>query len=350
MDVEQGAGRPRTCRASTLELLSHPIWHDVVMSRALVRSTLLDSGVLRTSIDHALRAKHWERQHNGIYLNTMLDGQQRWMAQLDGHIIRGGPGSAASHRAAAVLWKMDGVTGFPLDVTVGFDSGFKRPPAIRSRTLTSADVTWVGGVAVTNKARTLCDLGRFESDRVVEQALESVLRGPDRRRPFEWNEELLAELHRRVSTDTRSRGIATLRRVLVRRADRNRPTGSFAETVAVQALALAGIAVICQPTLAITRTATFFPDIAVPSRGLLIEIDGRAGHEGEDARARDLPRQNLFLRGFDLMRFTARAALADAAGLAEQVRHRVRELPARGDSWEVNATKVSRTAEGWIVS
>ena len=265
-------------------------------------------------------------------------------------MLRGGVGAAASHRSAGVLWNFDGVSGFPVDVIVAFGSSYNRAPAIRSRSLEPSDVVRLGGLTVTSRARTLCDLGRFEADAVVEQAVESALRSRDRRQPDQWDAELLADLERRVALHPRVRGTSTLRRVLAGRGSRGRPTGSFAETVAVQALVRAGIPVICQPTVTITRRGTYFPDIAVPDRGLLIEIDGRAGHEGELARERDLPRQNQLLRGFALMRFTGAYALHDTNSMVAEVAELVAGLPRRSTHWESGSTRVERTAVGWTVT
>jgi hypothetical protein len=102
------------------------------------------------------------------------------------------------------------------------------------------DIVMVNGLAVTSITRTLSDLGRFVGADAVEAALNSALRGPDRRKPDVWNEELLGDIKRLCASTTTRRGIARLRLVVGRRG-LVRPTGSYPETVLLMASRRSGI-------------------------------------------------------------------------------------------------------------
>ena len=184
---------------------------------------------------------------------------------------------------------------------------------------------------MTSLTRTFLDLASVCSANVVEQALESALRGPERWRPDVWNEELLADLRQIAMTQTHHPGIFVLRTVLNRRLDSDRPTGSRPETVFFQALRDAAVPVVKQPTLRIVdrngvALDTFYPDFAVIQPDLLLEVDGAEAHNTESALARDLKRQNKLLLGFPIRRFSAVQVLTDAAGAAQEVKQLVARL------------------------
>ena len=270
--------------------------------------------------------------HRGLYVvsNTELTVNERWHLELHANLRRAGTGSALSHRTAAVLHGLEGITGRPTDITVPWESGYKAKPAIRSRTLTSNDVTTTGGYAVTSVARTLGDLGRFVRADTVEAALNSALRGPNRMRPDIWDEELLEEVRSLCRSRTTRRGIATLRTVLDRRGS-VRPTGSYPETVLLIAARRRGVELEPQINVHITsvdqrQPRNFFPDLAVLEVLLDIEIEGVEGHSGAERIDRDARRQNLLSQGFDVLRFQAGRVLADPDGCAAEIQRRVVEL------------------------
>ena len=229
-----------------------------------------------------------------------------WKARLAGQLLFGGDGSMVSHRAAAKLHGLEGISGFPIDVTVP-SLATRRPPGCHRSKIVDSETVMIAGLKVSSIVRTLQDLAMVCPLDVLEQALESALRGPDRRRPDIWNTALLSALRVSLESNSQRAGNFLLRTVLNRRSDADRPTGSFPETLLWQALSRIGLVAVRQPSLAILdcsgcKLETFFPDLSLPKFRILIEVDGAEGHTGEVARSRDLNRQNKLLRGLVILR------------------------------------------------
>ena len=270
--------------------------------------------------------------HKGIYLATDEGAEPdevgaRWRAELRAHVLRGGPLAAVSHRAAAQLWRFDGHWTNDIRITAPWASGFHGAIAVRSRTLEVGEVTVVDGLSVTTKGRTLADLGRFASLDECELAHQSALRGPDPRRPDLCDEELHAELLVRSQAKRRP-GRAGLLAMLQRHPPGSRPTGSIAETRAVQVLRMVGISLDRQFDVEFVdrhgRTVhRYFPDLSRLSHGLVVEIDGVDAHAGADALNRDLRRQNLLTEVFRVVRFSGSIPNRDPHYLQAEVARRL---------------------------
>ena len=299
------------------------------------------------------------RLHNGLYAPPLsltantpeatLDLEHRtWMQRLAGHLHRGGATSAISHRAAGEMHGLEGVVGRHDDISVALQCGWKTAPAIRA-TLETTDVVRVDGLRVTSIERTLADLGRFLAADQLEFAVEHALRGEDRRRPDIWNEALLTRLLAIPSTSRRP-GLSALRIVLVRRGTQ-RPTGSYAETEAAQGLRKAGVVLVRQPTILIFSADgrllhRFFPDFADLVRGLLVEINGRAGHIGDDNIDRDDRRLNELSRTFQILRFSARQVHRDPVGVARSIGRVQEAMALRTEHWSGGGATVRLTTDG----
>ena len=235
---------------------------------------------------------------------------------------------------------------------VRLNCGWKTAPAIRSDTLTAAEVVRdEDGLRVTAVLRTLLDVGRFVDADTLELAVEHALRGVDRRRPDIWNESLWHELN---TAAEKRRVPGSLRIVLARRAGQ-RPTGSYAETILGQGLRTIGadgwvrqasIVVLGAPgPPGMRRRWEFFPDFADLQRGLLIEVDGRLGHDGDANVDRDDRRQNLLTSGFRILRFHARSVLAGPIGVARAIEQVRQSLPLRPAAWTGPGVTVERHQE-----
>ena len=298
-----------------------------------------------------------QRLHPGIYAAPVSTPEEVWRRKLVGHLERGGPTSALSHRAAAMVHRFQGFTNNPGftdvpfhdDITVTSVNGWRGAPAIRSKTLSPHDVALVDGLRVTSVGRTLADLGRFVPADRLEFAVEGALRGEDQGRPDIWDETLLDELVLRSKMSTRP-GAARLALVLARRGQQ-RPTGSYAETELVQGLRQIGITLMRQPTIEICdrrgrRIHRYFPDFADLNVGLLPEVDGAAAHRGDNNMDRDDRRQNELMRGFHIIRFHAFRIHRDAIGIAREIADVRAQLSPRADEWTGNGVKVIRTADG----
>ena len=320
--------------------------------RPFRRSEAISAGWSRSSIDHRARTGEWTRIHRGIF--AAGDGGDPWRSRLAAHLLRGGPDSAISHRAAARLHGFDGFDESTFeDLLVPMSSSFRRPPAMRSATLESTDVTTMLGLTVTNKVRTLLDLGRFAAADELELALESALRSKPTT-PHEWDRKLLAELTGRAAPGAGNHpGRSVLRTVLARRPAGARATGSFAETKAIQALRGAGLGeLVRQPSIRFVTARgsvlrTLYPDFGDFATGMLIEIDGATAHGTGDALRRDLRRQNELTDAFDVVRYAAVDVLSNPSGISHHAVARLTRLARPGHRREDAGESWSRN--GWIV-
>jgi len=138
------------------------------------------------------------------------------------------PSAVASHRAAAWMWRLDGVDAPWPDITVPNASAPTIGIAHRSNDLLPFELREVEGLRVTDPARTLCDLGAVCDADVVERAMESALRrGLTSIKRLEWR---CGQLQRRGRA-----GPNVLRTVLRRRPMNAKPTESDLETLYLQA-------------------------------------------------------------------------------------------------------------------
>ena len=308
----------------------------------VTRAEALESGISPSRITKLLQSKQWTRLHPGVFLTQSPDDvREKWLAELAG-MIRWCDGDAAvSHRAAARLHGLDGIDDWAVDVTVPWESHARHNDLIRSRTYLPA-TTAIEGLPVTSVARTLRDLGRFYQTDVVEQAIESALRGTNRMRPDHWNRALLGEL--REAALEHGPGLFVFRKALARRTDEDRATGSRPETLILQALRRCSVEVVRQPDVCLQRPGqrddTFFPDFGVAGYRLLLDVEGLIAHGSATQLRRDANRQNRLLPGFRMMRLAAIDIMADADAVAAQVVARMRSLPEVGSQWREDGVTV----------
>ncbi len=271
-------------------------------------------------ISRVRREEYVDFTSRGIY--RLSDS---WLATADAYLLRGGSGSALSHRCAAHLHGFDGYE-LPghVDLTVRPGSAFRKKPAVRSATLSSDQIVTVRDRPTTSVVRTLLDLGRFATIDELEMAVESALRSTNPKTPTDWNKQLLAGLIDAASNGTsRNQQGAHLRAVLARRPDGCRPTGSPAETRALQILRNVGFGDLHrQPTVSVIdhstdRTGTFFPDLFDLRSYVGIEIDGEGYHL--ERIAQDRQRDNLLGEPIRILRYDAKRTLYDRASIASEV-------------------------------
>ena len=323
----------------------------------VLRTSRTDHGIATRTLQREAAQHRLIRVSRGIYVRHESDDpEQQWLDRLDAYIERGGPDAAISHRAAARLHGLEGFTEGRRfeDITVPIDSAWRTSPALRSRTLTAADVTAINGLRVTTVARTLADLGRFVTADELEFAVEHALRGPERWRPDVWDRELLADLIER-SEHRNARGTTVLRAVLFRRGP-SRPTGSWTETLLVQHLRRHNVELTRQPTIVVQthrgrRIAIYFPDLGKLFRGYLVEVDGAVAHGTDKQIDRDDRRQNELLRGFHVYRVHVRRLLSQPDVVAAEIAALHRQLPLRPSPFFGDGSVlVERTLEGAILT
>lgn len=267
----------------------------------VTRETVLGCGGDDHLITRRRDAGRWLRAQPGVYLVGL--GPPTWLQALHAACLAVGPGAAVSHRAAAILWGLDGVAGGIVEVTIPFTTTVVLEGAVvhRSRRPPERDASERNGVPVTSVERTLLDLGRYVGPTGVEIALESALRQrlTTTTRVFDH----LASPHSRGRP-----GAGRLRRVLSMR-EPGRVAGSAAEVRLIRCLREHGLpAPVRQHPVKLRNGAVAVVDLAWPDRKLAVEWDGYDFHSGRRAFAADLDRQNaLFDVGWDLRRYTGDA-------------------------------------------
>ena len=338
------------------------------------RHSLLSEGWSSSRIDRSLATGKLLRLHDGVYLGASqaasITTTERWLATLAGHCQRDPGRVIVSHRSAAVLHGFDGfnhlagfdmttprydhrptdVLGLPIDVRAPFSSGVCRAPAIRSRFFDDLVTAMVYSLPVTGIAQTLADIGRFASVDLVEAAVESALRAVPPARPDMWNTGLLHELNELAKVHDHQRSTAALRHVLRRRGD-CRPTGSYPETVLVQALRPFGVELARQPTIRILSPqgiveAKLFPDLVDLDRVASAEVEGMEGHSSAQQLEHDADRTNLLSSALTVRRFAARAVLRNPPDVARSIAVWLNQLPVRPPSWSTPFATIVRTSEG----
>jgi very-short-patch-repair endonuclease len=226
------------------------------------------------------------------------------------------PGAVASHRAAAYLWKLDGLDGFALDVTLRYGAKPGLGVAHRSADLEPFDVVEVKGLRATDPTRTLCDLGKRCSLDVLERATECGLRRGLTSIPrLDWRCRNLAAPGRQ--------GPRQLRMVLERRPLGAPPTESDLETQYLQCLRAHGVP---QPVrqfhVVVDGMVVARLDFAWPWAKTFAEVDGWRFHRDKVSFQRDRTRQNAVVvaLGWCPLRFTFDDIDGDPTGTADQTR------------------------------
>ena len=100
----------------------------------------------------------WRKLQSGIFLtNPRLVDDELWKAELAASLLMGGELARVSHRSAAVLHRLDGVTERTFDVTIPMLGTPKPIKAHRTRSVDLNPVV-IDGLRTTSVARTLLDL------------------------------------------------------------------------------------------------------------------------------------------------------------------------------------------------
>lgn len=227
--------------------------------------------------------------HRNVY--RVSGAPRTWEQDLAAACLAGGTAAVASHRSAALLWRLRGIERAPVEITVPRtrQPQLGRVVVHRLRELATADVTRRSGIPVTTPARTLLDLGAVASEDTVESALEdAILRGL-------VSFDHLRRTLERAGAQGRD-GTAVLRRLLDERDPDTEPTESVLEDMLVRVLRGAGLpAPLRQHWI---RAAGYRPiriDLAYPEQRVAIEADSRLFHSGRADLQRDSAKRNLLV-------------------------------------------------------
>jgi very-short-patch-repair endonuclease len=279
------------------------------------RHQALACGMTGPTLSRRLADGRLQRLLPGVYV--VAGSPPSWQQRLIAACIAAGPGAAASHRAAARLWRLlDGEQ--PLEVTVPRQKAprIRQVAVHRSTDLVERHITWRRGIPVTNPLRTIVDLGHVLGPEDVEDALDRGLVA--RRFTMVAVEQVLDELARSGRS-----GCGVLRRVLDDRAlGDQRPDGLLEARMA----RLLRDARLPQATFqhVVTDDAGRFlgrVDFAYPERRLAIEVDGWRDHGTRSAFQSDRDRQNLLATaGWTVLRFTWHDVVRRPGNVAAGVR------------------------------
>lgn len=264
----------------------------------VARPQLLDDGVHEDSIERRVKAGRWIRVQAGVY---QVDHRpSSWEDDLMAATLAAGPGAFASHRAALVLWGLDGMSSAPVEITVPHSHNPVPEETVLHRTRRPIDGTVLASVPVTSIERTLLDCASTLGPLILTKAVESALR-----------KRLTTEdqLHRFLK-DSGGRGVKgtrLLRRVLNARSSET-TTGSGSETEALYHIRRSDLPVpVLQHRFVALDGTPIVPDFYWPLPNKAVEIDGIDAHDSADKLDHDLRRQNRLMDlGVELRRFSAR--------------------------------------------
>ncbi|HET8739359.1 MAG TPA: hypothetical protein VFO17_06470 [Acidimicrobiia bacterium] len=278
----------------------------------ITRSQLLALGDLDERYRRWLRSGQWESVHPGVY---QIDSRPRtWEDRVLAAVLAAGDSAAASHRAALVLWGLDGLSKAPVEIVVPHSHSPVPAGTVVRRTRRPYGITVLRTVPVTPVERTLLDCAAVLPRLIVTKAVESSLRKRLTTLPYLYG--FLSEFGGRGVKGTRM-----FRGILNSRAS-DTATGSGSETEALYRLRRAGVT---EPLLQHRFVALdgdpIHPDFYWPTLNKAVEIDGIDAHDSADKLDHDLQRQNKLMDlGVELRRFSARQVRRDPSGFVADVR------------------------------
>ncbi|HJS72612.1 MAG TPA: DUF559 domain-containing protein [Acidimicrobiia bacterium] len=228
-------------------------------------------------------------------------------------VLACGPGALASHRAALVIWQLDGISSAPLELTVPYDSRPIPEGIIVHRTRRPQEPAEAQGIPVTTVERTLLSCAAHFPEITLGKALDSAIRKrlTDVDRCYD---ALVAEGGRGV------RGTRRFRRVLMERVhDASTGAGSEFELLYHMQMGL-----LPRPELQhqlFVEGERRVPDFYWPQLGKAVEVDGVDAHSSADRLDDDLVRQNALLDlGIQLRRFSARRVRREPERVVAEIR------------------------------
>jgi len=208
-------------------------------------------------------------------------------------------GGAASHRSAAALLRLIDWQPSP-EVTVARMAYFRGPGRIhRHEDLAEQDLTVVQGIACTNAARVLIDIGAVRQD-LVEPMFHSVLH-----RKLAEYDDIVARFYQ-VARKGRN-GVGPLRAVLADYDAAMAPGESTLEVRLLEIIRQHGIKPPVRQHCVTVNGRNYRLDVAYPDEMLAIEGDGFGVHGERERFETDRERQNaLVLLKWRPLRFTWR--------------------------------------------
>ena len=245
---------------------------DVVTRRAL-----LAAGVTDHVITNRLERGILQPLHAGVYL--VGSAPATWIQRVRGAVEAAGALAVASHRAAVLLWGLEGISSAPVEITAPHGKRPMPEAVVVHRSRRSEEPVHLLGIPTTGVERTLLELGAVCPAIVVEKAMATALRTG---RTTATKVDAYLEAH----AGKGRLGVGTLRRSLELYSDGGRAPGSAGEVAFLHELRRHGIeAPIRQVTIDLPGGTKATVDFAWPARRKAIEFVGWWTHS--DARRQD---------------------------------------------------------------
>jgi very-short-patch-repair endonuclease len=253
------------------------------------RAQALGVGLSRFAIHRLAASREWELVHPTVYrLWPLPIGDQRWRQRMMGAALWLGIASAGSHRAAALLWELDGVASAPVEmITMGRHRATQPGMVIHhARSLPPDALAVRASIRVTTVARTIVDLASVVRQSALELALESSLR-----RGLVNEDRIRGQLLR---SPPNSKGRRVLKDLL---GSRGIATDSALETLVWRAILTHGLPHPTRQHEVTGPTGEFIGrvDFAYVEERIAIEADGYGSHSKPADWRRDRARQNALV-------------------------------------------------------
>lgn len=278
----------------------------------LTRQEILSRGETEGALRWKLQTGLWQKRQAGVY---QVDWRpQEWRDQLMAALLAAGPESLASHRAAMVLWDLDGIWSAPAEITAPYSNRPIPKGVVVHRTRRPMKHALIDGMRVTTPERTLLDCCSVLPTLVMTKALESAIR-----KRLVTEESIYATL---VGEGGRGvKGTKKLRFVLAERiSDISTDSGSETELLYHMRAAFLPRPVLGQEFFA-ADGQRMVPDFYWPHRHKAVEVDGLDAHDSADKLDHDLKRQNALMDlGIELRRFSAREVRRNPQLVVAQIR------------------------------
>jgi hypothetical protein len=197
-----------------------------------------------------------------------------------------GDDAAASHRAAAALWGLDGFEEGPLEVTGGKKNQCSARFRVHQPPVAFNLVTRKHGIPVTNALRTLLDLASCVTETRMNQTLDEALR---------TGLVSMDGLRRFVDREKKSgrRGVGVLRRLVEQRDPAYQPSASKLQASVRRLLMDAGLGVVEEYVITDAKGEFIARvDFRLVGEWVVIEVEGRANHSSKVDWEHDLTRRN----------------------------------------------------------
>ncbi len=274
-----------------------------------------EAGIDRKSLDRRVSSGMLEQVDRNMFrfASSLPSWHQRALAAVWAH----GPDALLSHRAAALLHRLDGIESAPFEILTTRGGRRRRRSNTwvhETKDLPPVDRMVKDSIPCTAPARLVLDLAAVVPPFRTDQAFEDVLR----RRLC--TTEQVADRFVQLARGGRP-GTAVMRELLAKRIGREVPTRTEFERRVRDLAAEAGLVTpAAQIKVRIDETEVYL-DLGWPDRLLGVECDGLFDHGSSIQLPWDDDRQNqLQLRGWLILRFTWQTLTRTPETVVQQLR------------------------------